>query len=390
MHTIAADGPPETAPDAALRSLMLATLDDMDELIEGYLGQLRTIPGYGQVDIPSADLADTTRDALELILRKSSGLPLSARHEIVSEALGRRRAAQGVPLEVLLQAVRMVFRLLWTTLHERADDAQRAALDRSAVQLWEAIEFHTVRVHAGYLHEVSRMRRDRETERAVLLTRFLDAGRRNPALTAQLAAELGLEPEGPLLVGAAPLAAEAELRRLAGPTTQVHARNDSLLVLEPGGRAAFDWAERAGFPVGVGTAAPRLDAVPVAWRIAHELLMAAPPDASGPRTLIEDWPELVVRRLPELSQSVLGTVRQRLAPVSGESRERLLETVELYLRTGSLGGTAERLFVHRNTVLKRLARFAELTGLDPAQPWNAATIRLVLAERASHPAGPRE
>ncbi|WP_420855151.1 helix-turn-helix domain-containing protein [Rhodococcus koreensis] len=53
--------------------------------------------------------------------------------------------------------------------------------------------------------------------------------------------------------------------------------------------------------------------------------------------------------------------------------------MDTYMRSGSLAGTADAFVCHRTTILERIARFKELTGLDPAVPWDAATIRIGFA-----------
>lgn len=386
MHTAAEDA--TTASE--LRGLVEACLNDMDSLIAGYLEQLHSIEGYANADIPAQDLLDTTRDGIELILRKAANLPLAPRLETASDAIGRRRAAQGVPLELLLQAVRMVFRLLWTTLHNRATPAQVLALDRSAVQLWEAIEFHTVRVHAGYLDELSRMRRDRETEISILLSGFLERNRPDTATTMQVARTLGVISDDNFLVAASPLTTLDLIRsRVSGSEirAQLHVRSDSILILIPDARPdstlvhpgapPLAWAE--GVLTAVAPTAVGLAAVPGAWRVAHDLLIAAPTGYTHTITLKEGWPSLVARAMPELAAAIGGDTLHGLGALAGPSRDQLLRTVEVYLRSGSLSETSRLLFVHRNTVLKRLARFTELTGLDPSIPWDAATIRIALS-----------
>ncbi|CDR05587.1 PucR family transcriptional regulator [Streptomyces iranensis] len=379
MHTQSAEVP----PPPELRELVGWCLGNMETLAQGYLDQLRAIEGYTHVDIPEDDLHDTTTEALELILRKVAGLPVSTHLETVSESIGRRRAVQGVPLEVLLQAVRMVFRLLWTTLRGQADTAQRNALNDSAVRLWEAIEYHTVRVHAGYLNEVSQMARNRETHIAVMLSGFLDRERPGPALTMQLSHTLGLPGESPYLVMAAPLTAMSDVRHRianAGSRAQVHARADSAVILVPNPRPQRllpHWAE--GLPVTIAPVAPRLADVPGAWRLAHDLFVTAAPRGPLPLTLSEGWPALVAASLPELTAAIRSDALGGMGVLSETGRGQLFQTVETYLRSGSLSGTAEALVCHRNTVLKRLSRFKDLTGLDPATPWDAATVRIALA-----------
>lgn len=50
-----------------------------------------------------------------------------------------------------------------------------------------------------------------------------------------------------------------------------------------------------------------------------------------------------------------------------------------YLHTGSLLGTAATIYCHRNTVLNRLHRIEELTGLDITKPADAALAMVALA-----------
>lgn len=65
------------------------------------------------------------------------------------------------------------------------------------------------------------------------------------------------------------------------------------------------------------------------------------------------------------------------APRRGGERERLEETVRHFLSTGNITTTAQVLFCHRNTILNRLHRFQDLTGIDLAVP--AQVARLVVA-----------
>ena len=53
-------------------------------------------------------------------------------------------------------------------------------------------------------------------------------------------------------------------------------------------------------------------------------------------------------------------------------------TLRTYLDTGSIPETARRELVHANTVLYRLGRVRELTGLDPRRPNESALLVLGL------------
>jgi DNA-binding PucR family transcriptional regulator len=60
-------------------------------------------------------------------------------------------------------------------------------------------------------------------------------------------------------------------------------------------------------------------------------------------------------------------------------RDRLVETVLAYARSGSVQQTATALFCHRNTVVNRLRRFADLTGRQMTTPADAAVVLVALA-----------
>lgn len=368
-------------PSADVTKLILWCLRNLSSLADEFTEQLMLIEGYKKVGIDPQEFRETAHDAIEVILRKAAGMPLGSRLEGVSEAIGRRRAVQGVPLELLLQGVRMAFRVLWATMHDRATTVEREALGHSVVGIWEAIEFHTVRVHAGYLEEVARMRQHREAELTLLLSEFLDHDKPSGALTLQVGRTLGLLTDDSFLVAAVSLTEASDARqRLAHTNAQLHALHDSVLVLMPADTDPLALMPLLdGLRVAFAPVAGGLAAVPSAWAIAHDLLVAAPADSRRPMTLSEGWPNLIKVLLPELSETIGAHAVAGLSALSPETREQLVETVETYMRTGSLSRTSELLFCHRNTVLKRLSRFDALTGLDASIPWQAATIRLALA-----------
>jgi DNA-binding PucR family transcriptional regulator len=75
-----------------------------------------------------------------------------------------------------------------------------------------------------------------------------------------------------------------------------------------------------------------------------------------------------------------------LEPLPDHERARLLQTVTAYCASGSAAAAARDLYCHRNTVLNRLTRFAELTGYHPTRPAEAATVLFAL--RCAQAAGP--
>lgn len=331
----------------------------------------------------SQDLEETAVASMELLLRLVGNLPIPDRLAGISEALGHRRAQQGLPLESLLRAVRMDFRVLWTAMLEKVPQSSLPDLTTDAVRVWEAVEFHTIRVHAGYLDELATMAQEKETQRAFLLSRLLNSDGKDPQLLGQAARALGVTSESNFIVAVAAEHAQKAFRAeviRAGVEQFLHERDGVLMLIlediparagrEPEG--ARPWLT----PLDCFVAPPArsLADVPRMLRIALESLPVVTPDRPGQRTVRDAWGYVAVTRLGEYGTVLADTVLGNLATISAHERDRLIETVQAYLRSGSVSETAEELYCHRNTVLNRLARFGQLTGFEPANPQDAATV----------------
>ncbi|AUZ33160.1 PucR family transcriptional regulator [Arthrobacter sp. PGP41] len=385
-NTASADRTPASA-GAASRSvvsdLVSDCLADIDRIAHEYLLEVQKIDDYAASAVTAQDLEETAVASIELLLRLVGSLPIPDRLAGMSDALGHRRAQQGLPLESLLRAVRMDFRVLWTAMLEKVPPSSLPELTKDAVRVWEAVEFHTIRVHAGYLDELASMAQEKETQRAFLLSRLLNSDGKDPQVLGQAARALGVAPESNFIVAVAAEYAQKAFRAealRAGAEHFLHERDGALiLILE-------DVPARAGRePEGTRPWLSRLDCfvapparsladVPRMLRIALESLPVVTPQRPGQRTVREAWGHVAMTRLGEYGTVLADTVLGPLATISTHERDRLIETVQAYLRTGSVSETAGELYCHRNTVLNRLARFGQLTSFDPANPQDAATV----------------
>ncbi|GAB3539182.1 PucR family transcriptional regulator [Arthrobacter tecti] len=358
-------------------------LADIDRIADEYLQEVRTIDGYGGAAVVDQDLRETAVASMELLLRLIGDLPVPERLAAMSEALGHRRAHQGVPLESLLRAVRMDFRVLWTVMLEKVPEGSLPELTKDAVRVWEAVEFHTIRAHAGYLNELASMAQEKETQRAFLLSRLVGSDGKDPQVLGQAARALGVKPESSFVVAVAAVDAQKAFRAeavRAGVEQYLHERDGVLiLILE-------DVPARAGRkPEGtrpwlalldcfVAPPAHSLAEVPLMLRIALDSLPVVTAGRPGRHTVRDTWGQVAATRLGEYGTVLANTVLGPLAAISSHERDRLIETVQAYLRSGSVSETAGELYCHRNTVLNRIARFEQLTGFDPTNPQDAATV----------------
>jgi DNA-binding PucR family transcriptional regulator len=89
------------------------------------------------------------------------------------------------------------------------------------------------------------------------------------------------------------------------------------------------------------------------------------------------------RLLEELARSAdlapFGELVRPLVEHDQERRSDLVRTLRAYFATGAnASAAADRMFLHRNSMLYRLARIQDLTGLDLKDPSASLALRLGL------------
>jgi hypothetical protein len=251
--------------------------------------------------------------------------------------------------------------------------------------VWNAVEEYTAQIQVSYQAEAARLARERMGERTMLVAALLSGGDPSPEEVATAAVALDVDEQADLLVAAAGPPAGRALRqaadRLGADGRMVHVQSTGrhlvLLARWDGGGGAAVRAALAGVPCGVGPLAHGLAAVPRSARLASDIVDALP-RLTGPTEAADAWLPLAAARLADAAGDLLGSVLGGLAAAPPRERDRLLETVRVYVASGSIRDVAARLFCHRNTVRGRLLRFTQLTGWDVTVPSQAATVLLAL------------
>ncbi|MEO6200547.1 MAG: helix-turn-helix domain-containing protein [Cryobacterium sp.] len=363
----------------AVSALVQACLADIDLITSDFMEEIQKIEGYSGGAVPAAELRDTAAASLELVLRLIGGLPLPERLVGISEKLGARRAQQGVPLESLLLAVRLDFRLLWMAMGRRVPVGTLPTFTEDAILVWDAVEFHTIRVHSGYLNELASMARQVEHQRAFLLDRLLALDGADPNVLVQAARALNVDPFSSFLVAVASAHQQDKFRgaaRRAGAQKYLHERDGALvLILEcVEGEQPAPPVWLLGLPCAVAPVAGDLASVPRMLRIASDAAAAIGAAATSMVTIRDVWGHVAASRLGDFGRELAHSVLDGLSDAPPQERRRLIETLHAYFNCGSVSAAAAALFCHRNTVLNRLGRFADLTGLDPTRPREAAVV----------------
>jgi hypothetical protein len=372
---------PEVAARLAeLVPAMSARLDAMTDRMVAVL--LSTEPVYRELARCSGDqLRSSTRANLERGVQALIGRPRDGQTGSVAGAreVGRRRAAQGIPLETVLRAYRLGGQVTWEELLAVSRDAgegQDPLLLEVAGSVWRTNDIHCAAVAEGYREEERRLAAVDESARQHVLDGLLDGRGGDPVFVRTASELLALPLGGRLLVVVAPPDPEgsptladpgpALLRR--GVRSVWGARSGAQVgVVALGAKRECEvsrWLEElARGPVGVSAVVEGAAAAGSAYRLAETAARTLPAGIGRVVPIDDRLPEALLSNSPEISSRLVGQSLGRLLELPDGERALLLETLAAFLAAdGSPTRAADELFCHRNTVMHRLRRIESVTG----------------------------
>jgi len=381
-------------PGDERRWLELLDALDLDELTERFMIRVVTVSGYDPAPIPVSELRRTGRLSFSTLIEglRAGGFdgPVA-----VSTEVGVSRARAGIPLEALMTAIRHDFNVLWEVLTRVANQEDAELVIRHTGIVLSTVDEYVSQVQQAYTAERTRMRAEEDSVHAGLIASLFDDPDPTAERLSRIATGLSLDVDSPLLVIAATGDDVRALRVIisdharAGGTMFTHHLGEVLIAFTqvPGG------AGHASTPFGGGTGHSlgalagkiaearvgyvRADGIGTLRRsalTARDLADVIAADETTAMTWRSGWARLAARSLNAAGNPILADVESALAACGPVERERLIEAVQVYLASGSIGASAAQLFCHRNTVANRLRRFAELTGVDPTIPAEAARL----------------
>lgn len=347
------------------------------ELLHDFLAELESHEGYSDGPVPREDLERTALQAFDLFLNRLASREGEEVSAEFPEALGRRRARQGVRIDQFTEAVRINFRLLWRALDRAAQTDLVDELVANGERVLNVVERYATEVQHAFLDETQRMEQFQRTARERALARLF-SGHAEAEELARIAELLGLRPNDTFEMFAVDSSSIAEQRHSG-------VSRFGALIYEDG-ELAYLFRSRRG-PVDWPVSAPELDGVYISRISGIERLVSAAALAkrlstvrshSGSFTLKDGFQHLagdiVLDRIAGFEHELVGD----FANVTPEERSRFAQTIRAFMRSGSIQTTADELYLHRNTVFKRMRAFHELTGLDLSVPRDAAIAILVL------------
>ncbi|WP_026539273.1 PucR family transcriptional regulator [Arthrobacter sp. 9MFCol3.1] len=391
----------ESPGDAFRWSELVDQLEDrLDLLAQAFTARVRQIPEYGDSQVTVLEIRDTARETFRRLIHGLRGGPAdTARDGLLAFAsdLGSKRARAGIPPESLTSAVRLDFSILWADLLEIAAPEDAGLLASRVDQVWRVVDEFATRTHMSYLTERVRMAQEESSIQHEFIARLFNQSTPSAETSAQVGSALGIGPDARCGLVAASGDAGARLRAAA---TQFGAaqRRQKIFLHESGGNTYLFWpllswtpSGRPGdtrnvpqppplmadIPSGYVPEVHGLRGLPAAARTAESLAALLRPSDAGPLSADAAWARFAQQNLQDAGLDLAAQLEEAMEECRGGERERLRETVQHYLSTGNITATAEQLFCHRNTILNRLNRFQELTGIDLTIPAQAA--RLVVA-----------
>ncbi|MGW2013489.1 PucR family transcriptional regulator [Streptomyces sp. NPDC001927] len=385
---------PRTGDDWKLLSeACTALLERLPELVDEHLRELHEYePAYGRI-VPYDQHWREAQEALRIGIEMISAPRDSPRRDLEhADELGRRRAEQGMPLELVVHAYRHAGQLVWDALIEDASGfpSRLAALTQSATIMWSAVDAQADTASEAYRATELELRRRTDEQLQALLDALLH-GQRSPEVTSRAAAGLDLPEHGRYAVVVLRHdrreVPEPFHRRLQGAGVRFLWRMGAdcefgvvSLTEGTGLDALSELLEgRCPGPGGISPVVTGLAELGRARRLAELALRTSPPESRQIVRLDRRMAGALVVGQPELAGLLVADVLGALLELDPADRAILLETLDVWLDCeGSAGRAASRLYCHRNTVFNRLRRLEQLTARSLSRPRDLTEMTLAL------------
>jgi hypothetical protein len=359
--------------------------DALDQLSEQVADEiLHAEPVYRDSRLPAAVVQPLVRANLAEILAALAGEPSSL---APARETGRVTAAEAMPLDLLQHAYRLAGLRIWEELARRLrSQTDTTALLRASSRVWFAIDRSSnvaVRTHLESSAGLSENMARTELLRGVLTgaVHDLETARRALGLPTHVMLVVAVTAPG---VSAVPTTGTTPAPRgvapgSAQPTTRslTHEGARLTLVAAPASEEAYNALASLAAHARTGASRPftRLADAPAALTEARTAVRSLPLGQVGLARYGDRPLDALLaadgERAAELATAVLSGLRDR----DPRDEELLLGTVEAWFEHGGSGTrAAAALHCHRNTVLNRLARVADLTGRDVNDPRAAAEL----------------
>lgn len=342
-----------------------------------------------------ADLRQSTREHVRLGLRAMAGLTARDDPRELWRETGRRRARQGVPLELVLNAYTVGTRVLWEALI-RQQREPRSQLDEYVVlvagrRIWSNLDVQNSVMSAAYRKESALLQRRDLQLQGRLLDGLVEGRGSDPAFAGEVQEVLGVATDEPLACVVAafdgdrhsPLRNPDARLEEAGVASYWQVRGDlhfGLVRLGP--RSVADvvalLTQCSSGRVGVA-AAPGLAGFCTAFQLACHTVETIPRGRAEVADVEDRLPSALLAASPAVTALLLHRTLGPVLAQPAQQREVLIATLRALLaHHGSPTHAAQELFCHRNTVIYRIRQLQALTGRRLDDPEDRLLLQLGL------------
>lgn len=366
--------------ESSWRSLLLELQNHIPELADASVARLQSEPWYSKYRMSADDIRDTVSATYRVYVSRLLSLPEPEGFPDLLQRLAARRVQQGVPLPAFLRAVRLDFRVMLDQLQTLASATGGVLAAEHVTSLLDAVEDHIDELRDAYQRATGEMDVDSEEYRGQIIARLFDENTLSENDIDFIASRLGLRTHVKYEVIAVVGDGITSVTRRYGADERVYiypSVNAVVLFREQSARGK--WRRQAGGRGGYVDDVQGLAGVPEAARVALEIARHVPAKPILFATERDIWPIATRKHVTTLFPRFSAEVRNQLQELPEVDRKHIVECTVEYLRTGSVKLTSERLYCHRNTVIKRLKSFSDATGFDPTVPRDAAWLTIVLS-----------
>lgn len=355
---------------------------------EEFLERVADIEEYSVKAVEVIDLRETAASSIALIIEAMSAGNHYPRMRNLGSELGTRRARQGLSAEAVMSAVRWNFPVIWSTLLRESEPGDAPLLASKAEEVWRVVDNYAEAARTSYLETRSRMAQEESHVRQQFIAALFGPEGRLDETRKRFSKTFDVPPDVPYEIAAVKGRAATQLRTVARLPNRstfvfVHESENYTYIFWPKNRPHSGRAnprnDVESIPCGLAVAEGGLATLPDAARIAGALAELQGTGRARPATVDSDWPRLARVRMDVLGVELGAVLESQLRDLSDDERDKMKETVTSFLSKGSVSAVADELYFHRNTILNRLRRFGELTGLDLTVPQHAARVVIAWA-----------
>lgn len=386
--------PAPQAPTDPVQSAWRLILHRSDEVADVISARLmdRDFDAYTEigVDLPE-DIRHSSREHIRRGLRVLSGVAAATESAVeLWRDTGRRRARQGVPLELVLSAYTMGARVLWEALMETAGDQDVPDTDLllAARAVWSNLDVQNAVLIEAYNHERDRAQRRDQQRQQTVLDGLVDGRGADPAFAADARRALGLAAAAPVtclvaLVDAGdadPVGPLEDVLQRHAISSHWHVRSGVAYGLLagalPGEAGLVAMIESAAEGRVAVAASNGVGGFGAAFQLALRSANTVPAEG-GVVGVTERLPEVLLAGDSQVTSLLIDEAFREL--LDHPQAETLLTTLRALLaHDGSPTHAAAELFCHRNTVIYRVKQIERLTRRDLTDPRDKMMLWLAL------------